>query len=466
MSNLTKHASGSLKEAMMVAIPLIVGCLSMSLMTLCDRILVTRAGMDYLIGVLNAGSIHFSFSFAACGIASISAIFVGRFNGAGKYHKVIAPVWQMVYFSLLLSIFFIPVGIFGAELLLPKVAYKNGMGYFQWLFSTAFFSPLISALASFFVGNGDTKQITISVIAANICNVILNCALIFGVPGCFHEFGFNILMDVTIIEPLYGTGAGIATAISGVVQIVVLLCIIFSKKYREKYKVNNYKFNYHIFMNCIKIGFPTSISRFVEMLSWSFLISMFTSYNNIITKILGVSINFFIAFGFIGGSLRDSIATIISNQIGLQDQNQISNSIKSIFILFTIIICCLFIPMLMFPEFSLMLFTGGNAEIFNNKLLYEALSFSFFFILLNIVLSGTNTILCGVIVAGGDTKFIMYTNPISMMLFAVLPIIVLLKLCNISPHFTMVLFLPYRFIVLGLAIWRYKSKKWLKDIEH
>ena len=123
--------------------------LSQALMTLADRIFVSRIGLEHLQGLNNAGIICFTVVFSLTGITGTAAIFVGRFNGEGKLHKVSAPVWQMVYFSLMCSVITLPLGLFGANYFLATEVLSTGKGYFQWYMAGAFLPALTTSIAAF-----------------------------------------------------------------------------------------------------------------------------------------------------------------------------------------------------------------------------------------------------------------------------------------------------------------------------
>ena len=179
MSTLTQHPSGSIKESLRLSLPLMASYLSSSFMQFIDRILVGRLDIDSVNGIIISTTIAMFISYSASGITSISTIFAGREYGAKEYKKVMIPIWQMVYFSLMLSLLTIPLGLFGYK-------YSNissevdGESYFQWIVGSTFLIPLTNTLHSFFNSIGKTYIITITAVTANILNLLLDLILIFG----------------------------------------------------------------------------------------------------------------------------------------------------------------------------------------------------------------------------------------------------------------------------------------------
>ena len=467
MSNsLTKYQKGSMKEMLYIFVPLMLGNLSSSLMTFSDRIFVSRLGLEHLQGLNNAGIICFTVVFSLSGIAGTAAIFVGRFNGEGNLHKVCAPVWQMIYFALMCSLLTLPTGIFGAEYFLANEVMATGQGYFKWAMSGAFLPVLISAISTFFGGTGDTKKITISTFIANGLNLVLNTFLIFGCPGCFREIGLDWFEGQVIIAPMYGKGAAIATVISQVVQIVILIFFMLKANNRYKYKTHAYVFNPHLFKNCLRIGGLSALTRFLEMVGWIVVTNMLTKYSLQFLNIQAIYINMFIAFSFIVASLRESTAIIISNHIGANSFEVISFSLKAALKIPSICLIVIFIPMLIFNDFTMAFLTGGNNELRNDIIFYQALKYSLPIMMLSIYISTiTNGVAFGMFVAGGSMRYVTFVNTIATWCFAVIPIAIIIKYFNIPLKYSIWMYQPYRVFIIIALYFHYLRGKWICKIE-
>ena len=461
---LNEFKKGSMKELLAISLPLMLSNLSTSLMSLSDRVFVARLGWEHLQGVSNASSVSYTISFSLAGIAAMAAVFVGRFNGEGRLHKISMPVWQMIYFSLFTSLITLPIGLWGTEYILPEKVIATGQGYFRWAAGSSFLVPLLYALGSFFSGTGDTKTISVSTLVANFLNIVLNTAFIFGFPGCFKEFGLNWFDGPDIIAPMYGEGAAIATIISEVVQILILLYFMLRAENKKKYKTNNYAFNYPLFMSCVRKGLPNTFTRFFELLGWSILSICFTTYSINHMNILAVSINLFIAISFVGSSIRDSIAVIISNQIGAKDYSLINKSVLNAVKLQTLSLLVVFIPMLIFSDISISLLVGGNHEVAANALLYEGLKYSLPVMMLLIFFGNLANLFMGVFMAGGDIKLVTIISTVVVWLFAIIPSILAIMYLEVPLKASMLMFLPSRLILIAILYIYYKKNKWIKDI--
>ncbi|MBM3610878.1 MAG: hypothetical protein FJX18_05085, partial [Alphaproteobacteria bacterium] len=137
-SSLTSYPSGSLGEIFTLALPMMLTALSNNLMLFLDRIILGHYSLDAMNSAAAAGSVTLPFVFGGYAITAIAEVFVGQRNGARKYSLVAQPVWQMLWFSLILMLFFIPMGLFMGPFILVDSFLKEGLPYYQWLMCFGF----------------------------------------------------------------------------------------------------------------------------------------------------------------------------------------------------------------------------------------------------------------------------------------------------------------------------------------
>jgi MATE family multidrug resistance protein len=77
--------------------------------------------------------------------------------------------------------------------------------------------------------------------------------------------------------------------------------------------------------------------------------------------------------------------------------------------------------------------------------------------------NGFSLIFWGVLTAGGDTKFIMWTNTISTWLFAVIPTYIWVTYFSSTPAIPYQYIAPiYGFLACLIVLWRFYTKQWIK----
>ena len=445
MSTLTQHPSGSIRESLRLSLPLMASYLSSSFMQFIDRILVGRLDIDNVNGIIISTTIAMFISYSASGITSISTIFSGREYGAKEYKKVMIPIWQMVYFSLMLSLLTIPLGLFGYKY--ANISSEvDGEIYFKWIVGSAFLIPLTNTLHSFFNSIGKTYIITITAVTANILNLLLDLILIFGYsPLSIPSLGMK--------------GAAIATVIASFSQILFLLYILTKKKYREKFNTLKPVLRLKVLVKCIKIGAPRALCNLSEVTAWYYTVVILSNISTIHRNVFSITLNLFLYSQFVYSGIYGGLVTIISYQIGAKKFNLVKKAIKSNLLLCIISTTILILPLIISPSLAVTLLTGGNkhidADLYENSIKSLNLIYPYVFILY------AKNVFAGILTAGGDTKFLMWTDTILVWFLSLLPILLFSRFTSFPPYFNMSFFYPYVVVSFMVQILRYKSGKWL-----
>jgi len=128
---LTRYSEGSLRELWTISYPLILSMLSVNIMIFIDRLILAKYNTGAMNAAVVSGLIFNIFQCGTVGIASISEVFVGQYNGANKYEKMGEPVWQMIWFSVMTAALFVPLGLFAGPLLIRNPDYAaDGISFF------------------------------------------------------------------------------------------------------------------------------------------------------------------------------------------------------------------------------------------------------------------------------------------------------------------------------------------------
>lgn len=250
-NQLTRFPEGSVRELWTIAFPLILAGLSGNLMIFLDRLILAHFSTDAMNAAATAGMLIAAFQYGAVGISSIAEVFVGQYNGSMQKSRMGIPAWQMIWFSLMTYVVFLPLAIWGGPYLLAEHYVDLAMPYYQWLMVFGPFLAIFSALAAFFIGRGKTRLVFVVTIIGNVANLVLNIALVFGIRGWF--------------EPMGIAGSAIATVISQVIMVLILLIVFLNSNNRNIYGTKKFRFNFDEFWKCIKIGTPNSIGCMIEL---------------------------------------------------------------------------------------------------------------------------------------------------------------------------------------------------------
>jgi MATE family multidrug resistance protein len=427
------------------SIPLMLAALSTNLMFFFDQLMLARYSLETMNATAAANSILFTFSIATSALIGIIEIPVGRYQGAQEYPKMGKPVWQMLWFSLLISLVFVPLGWILKDWLIVKPFQKEGGDYFFLLMSFGGLGGANAALNAFFVGKGETKWITMAVFVANIVNTLLGLLLIFGWKA---------------IPSLGAIGAGIATVTSQIAQFIFLAVIFFNKKHQKFYGTGDYGFDLKLFEACIKLGLPTALSYGFEMASWAFLTSFLAIYDTTYVTVQVIGSTVFGLFGFLTEGLQKGVTSLASNIMGSSNPELIYQTKHAAFKIQYIFTAFLSIPLLFYPDWLISLFLNNLSPDLTVKIKLALIGVWVYFLL-----DGLNWVLVGFITSAGYTSYTMLANTSAWWVGCLCPCLIIVHFFNIPAHMIWTLFLPlYTLLYFGLLYYKFSIIDWKKGI--
>ncbi len=419
-NKLTKHKEGTVRELWALSYPMVLAFLSGNIMLFVDRLFLANYSIDAMNAAVAAGMVAIVFQYGAATISSISVVFVGQSNGANEHKKSAAPAWQMLWFSAMMQILFLGIGIWGGPYLLPEYHYADyGLPYFQWMFYFGAATPAIAALTGFFVGIGKTRYVMIISIIGNLINIIFDIILIFGIKG--------------ILDPMGPKGAAIATGISLIIQLLLFLGIFLKEKYREKYGTGLWQFDLNLFSRCAKTGVPSALGHMIEWGAWAISLRLMAEAGEIYLTVatVGLSIYMLVIFGFEG--VQKAVTTIASNCIGAEKFDGVWVAWRSGIKLLLISAIPLGIVMLGYPEPIISEFLSKETSQEDLVLLTSILKYTAVGVFIYYILDGFTWICVGVLTAGEDTWYVMWVNAVTACVCALAPVYIFMVHFQVSP---------------------------------
>jgi MATE family multidrug resistance protein len=442
-AQITDYPPGSIREVAAVSFPLILTAASGSIMHFFDRSFLAQYDLHAMNVAIATYMPVATLQFSAIAIASIAEVFVGKYNGAGRTQQLGWPVWQMVYFSLLTALIFIPCAWIGLEGFVPEMYRAEGKDYLFWSLLSGPFFPLSAALCCFFIGRGKVWTVAIATLLANALNAGLARMLIFGVAGWIPSMGLN--------------GAPIATGIAIVVECIFLFILFLSKTHRTHYHTHDARFRWGIFWDCLRIGIPNSLGHLVEMIGWSIILYTVSQSSPTHATLYGVCHTlFFLLFCFIEG-LHKGVIALVANAMGAERLDLIRKIVFASFKLCVILVSTIGAILWLSPQMILQFFFDANtpSELITLTITgVSLLSIGFFF-------DALAWIFAGILTAASDTRFVMATAIWTTWIVGVAPIYFLLHQIE-TP-----LFPNYIWILTAIAAaicngWRYLRSPWMK----
>lgn len=406
--SLTKYPEGSLRELWHISLPLMLSSFSVMAMIFVDRLLLANYSTQALTAGTNATTLGWAFIMGWMSFASIAEVFVAQYNGAGDKQRIGEPVWQMIWFSLLSFICFVPLSLYGGHWFFgsgPDTELTRQ--YFKWMMFFGPIFPIYAALCAFFIGQGKPFLITLLAIVSNIVNAGLDVILIFGVEGWLPSLGV--------------VGAAIATSASSILQVAVLGYIFLRKKNREECGTRWYQLNFNSLWQCIRIGFPNSVFVVLEIYAWSMFYQLMTVAGETHITIVSIGQSLFILFFFLAEGVSKAVTAIVGNLIGAQKLYHVNSVIMSGMKLhaafFVLILAGTFLGFDLIVTFFL-----PNADAASLAHLKGPLFFCLMCYTVTILLEGIRMLFSGALTAAGDTLFIMIAGVFSVWALLVSPV--------------------------------------------
>ena len=441
ISKQNTYLNASLKGLVLIVLPIMLAELSGSLMNFANRIILSNYSLNAMNASLAASSPHGVFFFFAISITSITEIFVGRYNGAKEFSKIAEYVWQMLWFSLFITILFVVIALCSTSAFIPEYYREEGAPYFKILM---YFTGLMAAnvaLSGFYIGRGKLILVIFTVIIANVINFILDLILVFG----FDPF----------IPPLGTKGAAISSVIAYIVQFVILFSSFLSTSNRRLYHTYNYKFNYKLLKEGLTTAAPGCIGNIVEMIAWAVFVYIIANTSHEYMIIYSIGNTALILFSFVTDALYKAVSTITANLIGANDHANINklswSGIKLIFYLAVL----MFIPLVLQPDFFIKLFQRGE-EV---EILKELIKSTLVWVWIYFVFSNILWVFGGILIAARDTIFMGLTNTILVLICAVVPSIYCLVVQKGAPDMVWKFYVLYAVVTSLVFFYRCKSKK-------
>ncbi|MAP23992.1 MAG: hypothetical protein CMM87_00450 [Rickettsiales bacterium] len=445
--HLTKYPTASLPELFTIAGPIILGLLTGSLMNFFDRLFLSHYKVEAMNGAAVGGLISYTFLLIPLSLCAISEVFVGQYNGAGKYHEVGKATGQMILVALAATLVFVPSAFFIAPYFIESSQHTYGVPYMRIFLSGGTLLCLSAALNGFFAGIGKTKISLYASLAGNFVNIIMDPILIFGI-GPIPSMGVE--------------GAAYATLLGELAICLILVFSYLKPHFREKFKTLTLAFNMKLMRESVRIGLPSAIGHTIEVLGWSLLFYFSSQQGEIFLTVFVVGQTILIFFIFFTEGLEKGTTAIAANLIGSKQIELIPKLIRSAAKLVGLWLLILLPFMVIYPEIILDVLEIDQARYIYGSELYIHSVWALRYVWLFMLIDSFVWVIVGIMKSAGDTVFIMFANPACAFLFGFIPCVIAMKMDLISPSMQWVFLVFYASMNLLLFIRRYQSGKWKK----
>lgn len=451
---LTSYPEGSIRELWKISLPLMISTLASLFMIFTDRIFLSHYSLGALNASVNAGTLGWAFMAGIGMITAMSEVFVAQYNGAKLYPRMGRPVWQMIWFILFSLVFFLPMAIWGAPAIFSGDRYADlEIEYFRWLMLFGPSYALMTTFAGFYIGQGKTQIMIWLAICANVFNIFLDWALIFGIPGIIPELGIR--------------GAAMATCFGYFFEAVVLLFLFLRKENREIYGTGQWQFDWQEMKKCLKVGIPQGIFCSLEIFGWAVFYWMMTSLGEKHITISSICQSFTILFSFFCDGLSRGAAAVAGNFIGAKRHDLVRKVLRSGFVLLTLFTLFTSLIFVVDPIDTVRLlffghFEPGQTQIEWSASFQQSLKTCMIFSFIYLFFDGLRWVFSGLLVAAGDTLFLLVLGSFSVWAFLLAPLYLIVVQNHLSIEYAWGLTVLYAILFFTIYAIRFQRGAWQK----
>jgi len=435
-----------LNTMLKLAAPIMLQNLIFSSLNLVDGVMIGQLGESAVAAVGIANQIFFLVSLLFFGIGSGSAIFAAQYWGRKDTERIQSVLGLSLLMSISGAVLFslvailLPVQVISIYSKDPTVI-SQGSVYLQIVAFSYVVTAITNSFAFVLRSTENVKLPLLTSVVALSLNTLMNYGLVLG------NFGL----------PALGVkGAAIATIISRLIEVVLLLQIIYRRKLPVAAKLPDL-LNFKILS--IKKFFNTTLPVIATEIIWSFGI---TTYNVVYARIgtesiaavnIAGTLDRIIFVVFIG--LGNACAIMIGNRIGGQENELATDYAKKYLLLGAIGASVLGLIIFLFVTPLLSFYQVSAVTIDLTVKLIGLMALSLPVRSLNLIL------LIGVLRAGGDTRVAFFIDAGSVWVVGVPMAFIGAYVLGLPVHWVYLMVLADEAVKLIFGLYRFFSQRWI-----
>lgn len=444
-------ASGSLLDVWKITYPLLISLLSTALLTFADRYMLSQYSLDAMNACATSGMFFFACLLWLLTTAGTSEVFVGQFKGSGQLASMPKATWQVIWLCLLSILYFIPISLWGPDLLFsgsPTKALETS--YFRWLAVPAFMQGIFSGLVGYFIGQKKVYLVTFITLGGNVLNIVFNGIFIFG------------WQDI----PVMGIdGAALGTDLAVFLQTVVLFYFFIRDQRKNRYPFKeNIPWDTAFIKKYLRVCLPTAVAHTTEMIAHCLVFKVMTLSGFLYITTLSIAQTIYFFIGFTTEALSKSVATISANAIGSKEFSVLNKTLVSAIKLLGLVGFVCLTMLFVWGEDAIAIFLKGEQGQTLSSVLYDEIMdnsfYSLFFLIIYLVLDGFVWALSGTLSACGKTKSIFFAQASCVWIIYALPNIYLVYFLKAEPFWVFANSCLYALAVMTCLLWAYKKMPW------
>lgn len=435
---------GSLRRAiLLLSIPMVLEMVMESIFAVADIYFVSKLGADAVATVGLTESLMTLVYAIGIGFSMATTATVARRIGEKNRAGASIAASQSIIVGIIISLVLAIPGLYLAKDLLSAMGaseemISSGYSYTAIMISGNIVIVLLFIINAIFRSAGDAALSMRVLWFANICNIILDPCLIFGL-GPFPELGIQ--------------GAAIATVTGRGLAVMYQFYILFSGKGRINLTLKSFHIRTDIIKKLIKLSYGGIGQLIIAMSSWIVLMRILADFGSEVLAGYTIAIRVVIFSLLPSWGLANAAATLVGQNLGANQPERAEKSVwKTSFINmgFLAIFAILFITM---PEFFIRFFIDDPEVINHGIQALQIISFGYLFYAFGMVMPQAFN-------GAGDTTTPTIINLVSFWMIELPVAYVLAKVMGFEEIGVFYSIVFAESVMALMGIWLFKRGKW------
>ena len=436
------------KEMLVIGLPVTLQSIFQASYSLVDQLMVGSLGTVSIAGSGLGAKFSSLVTVTISAIAAVASILIAQYHGNKDKAGVNQSFFSCFYIAMAVMLLFAIPSIFIPDHIMSlyttdSKTIQMAAGYLR-IIAISFLPMTITLLLSSMLRSMEMSRAPMyASILSMGTNILFNYIFIFG------KFGMPRLSLI---------GAGIGTLIARSIEAFILICMIFSKKFRNELTLHPVAFHKSFYRKISGMVIPILLNEFL----WSFGENIYAAiYGRLGTQSLAaVTLTNPIQAMFIGmfTGVSSAAAVMVGKRLG-QDEKEaaydISKYLVKVGLVGSVMIGCILV-FLATPYVALFSIEPEVARL--TRYLIYVLAIVLFAKITNMILAG------GIIRSGGNTHYTLIIDLIGTWVFGVPLALIAAYVWKLPVYLVYFILSQEEVVRLILGFLVFRKKKWMKNI--
>ncbi len=443
-----RHAPGSVRELLTIALPMVVSQACDTVMIFTDRLFLSKLGANEMNAAMGGGLTCFTVMTFFLGLTGYTTALVAQYLGSGRREKCAVATTQ----ALLITLAAYPLILLARPLVhwtffktgIPAGQLEPQLVYFDMVVYATVVGLMRNCLSSFFSGIGRTRVVMVASLGAMVINVGVNYVLIFGKWG-FPALGIR--------------GAAYGTITGGLCGLFMLLAAYLGRTNRRTYRVGaSFHFDRNVMRTLCRFGYPAGVEMFLNLVAFNGIILALHAHGPVTATAVTIMFNWdMVSFVPLIG-VQIGVMSLMGRYMGARDPDTAHRATLSGLKTGWAYSALILILFVFFPRQLVAVFASGS----HDETFVQAVPMALYMLRLAavyVMVEAVVMVFSGALRGAGDTFWAM-TVSVTMHWLLLGVIVIALYVLDQPPERAWTALVATFLACSGLFYWRYRGGTW------